>query len=95
LAESLLSGDATARRKIALTRDDTPTAIQIYGSNPSRLAEAASIAAEQEPAFIDINCGCWVPKVARGGAGAGWLRDPDAMVAMASMVVRSVSLPVT
>jgi nifR3 family TIM-barrel protein len=95
LAESLLERDATALRKIALTPDDTPTAIQIYGANPARLAEAASVAEAQQPAFIDINCGCWVPKVARGGAGAGWLRDPDAMVAMAAMVVRSVSLPVT
>ena len=42
-----------------------------------------------------MNCGCWVPKIARRGAGAGWLRDPDAMVAMAKMVVERVSLPVT
>lgn len=95
LADALLERDASALRKIALTPDDTPTAIQIYGADPDRLAEAASIAAAQNPAFIDINCGCWVPKVARGGAGAGWLRDPDAMVAMASMVVRSVCVPVT
>jgi len=36
-----------------------------------------------------------VPKIAGRGAGAGWLRDPAAMVAMARMVVESVSLPVT
>lgn len=95
LAEKLLERDATAVRKITLGSDDAPTAIQIYGADPARLAEAAEIAAAQKPAFIDINCGCWVPKVARGGAGAGWLRDPEAMVAMARMVVRSVSLPVT
>jgi len=95
LADALVEGDKTALRKITLTPDDAPTAIQIYGANPEQLAEAASIAEAQQPAFIDINCGCWVPKVARGGAGAGWLRDPDAMVAMAAMVVRRVSLPVT
>jgi nifR3 family TIM-barrel protein len=95
LADALVERDATALRKISLSADDTPTAIQIYGADPERLAEAASIAEAQQPVFIDINCGCWVPKVARGGAGAGWLRDPDAMVAMAAMVVRRVSLPVT
>ncbi|HTU61733.1 MAG TPA: tRNA-dihydrouridine synthase family protein [Polyangiales bacterium] len=95
LADALFDGDKTALRKITLAPSDAPTAIQIYGANPERLAEAASIAEAQQPAFIDINCGCWVPKVARGGAGAGWLRDPDAMVAMAAMVVRRVSLPVT
>src|SRR5207237_3594093 len=36
-----------------------------------------------------------VPKIAGRGAGAGWLRDPAAMVAMAKMVVESVSVPVT
>jgi nifR3 family TIM-barrel protein len=95
LADALLARDATALRKIALSKDDAPTAIQIYGADPALLAQAACVAADQKPAFIDINCGCWVPKVARGGAGAAWLRDPDAMVAMARMVVRSVPMPVT
>lgn len=93
--EGLLRGCRNAKRKATLAKDDQPTAIQIYGSDPARLAEAAAVAEEAGPAFIDINCGCWVPKVAGRGAGAGWLRDPDAMVSMAKMVVRSVSLPVT
>ncbi len=95
LAEGLLSGVGEALEKIRLRAGDGPTAIQIYGADAERLAEAASIAERAEPAYVDVNCGCWVPKVARGGAGAGWLRDPDAMVQMAKMVVRRVSLPVT
>ena len=93
--EGLLRGCRTARRKITLTEDDRPTAIQIYGSNPDRLAEAAEVAEEARPTFLDINCGCWVPKIASRGAGAGWLRDPKAMVEMAKMVVSRVTLPVT
>ncbi len=93
--EGLLRGCRNAKRKATLTPDDRPTAIQIYGSDPERLAEAARVAEEAAPSFIDINCGCWVPKVAGRGAGAGWLRDPAAMVAMAKLVVSSVSLPVT
>jgi tRNA-dihydrouridine synthase B len=93
--EGLLRGCRNARRKSTLASDDQPTAIQIYGSNPARLAEAADYAQNLAPAFIDINCGCWVPKVASRGAGAGWLRDPGAMVMMSDLVVRSVSLPVT
>ncbi len=75
--------------------DRSDTAIQIYGSSPERLAEAARVAESAEPAWVDINCGCWVPKIAGRGAGAGWLRDPEAMVAMAKMVVTSVSCLVT
>jgi nifR3 family TIM-barrel protein len=93
--EGLLRGCRNARRKLSLAEGDHPTAIQIYGSNPERLAEAARVAEAASPAFIDINCGCWVPKIAGRGAGAGWLRDPGAMVAMARMVVESASIPVT
>jgi nifR3 family TIM-barrel protein len=93
--EGLLRGCRNARRKVKLAPDDELTAIQIYGADPARLAEAARVAEAAEPFYIDINCGCWVPKIAGRGAGAGWLRDPDAMVAMARMVVESVSLPVT
>src|SRR5579872_145326 len=93
--EGLLRGCRNAKRKIRLAEDDTLTAIQIYGANPERLAEAARFAESAQPFFIDVNCGCWVPKIAGRGAGAGWLRDPAAMVAMARMVVSSVSMPVT
>lgn len=94
--EGLLRGCKNARRKMAIDHaTDHPTAIQIYGSDPERLAEAATVAEAAEPVFLDINCGCWVPKIARRGAGAGWLRDPEAMVEMAAMVVRRVDLPVT
>jgi nifR3 family TIM-barrel protein len=93
--EGLLRGCRNARRKATLAPGDQPTAIQIYGSDPERLVEAARVAEQARPAFIDINCGCWVPKIAGRGAGAGWLRDPAAMVEMAGRVVRAVSLPVT
>ena len=94
-AEGLVRGARVAQRKITLYEGDDPTAIQIYGADAERLAEAARIAEAAQPLYLDINCGCWVPKVAGRGAGAGWLRDPKAMVEMAQMVVRSVSLPVT
>ncbi len=93
--EGLLRGCRTARRKLLLTPEDQPTAIQIYGSDPDRLAEAAEVAEEAGPAYVDINCGCWVPKIAGRGAGAGWLRNPTAMVEMADMVVKRLKLPVT
>ena len=93
--EGLLRGCRNAKRKIKLADDDQLTAIQIYGADPERLAEAARFAETAEPLFLDINCGCWVPKICGRGAGAGWLREPEAMVAMVKLVVSSVSLPVT
>src|SRR5271165_6797449 len=57
--EGLLRGCRNARRKIELWPDDELTAIQIYGADPQRLAEAARFAESAGPLFIDINCGCW------------------------------------
>jgi tRNA-dihydrouridine synthase B len=94
-AEHMIARAALARRKATLASTDRPTAIQIYGSDARLLMEAAAIAADARPAFVDINCGCWLPRVARSGAGAGWLRDPAAMVEMARRVVAAVDLPVT
>ena len=94
-AEQLVADSALARRRAALPAGDHPTAIQIYGADPDLLMAAARIAETAQPAFIDLNCGCWIPKIARRGAGAGWLRNPSAMVEMARRVVQAVSLPVT
>ena len=94
-AEQLMANARPARRKITLAPADRPTAIQIYGADANHLLAAAQIAAEAQPAFIDINCGCWVPRVVGRGAGAAWLRDPAAMVAMAQRIVDAVALPVT
>jgi tRNA-dihydrouridine synthase B len=94
-AEQMIASSLIARRRAALAADDRPTAIQIYGADPALLLQAALIAERAEPAFVDINCGCWVPKIAGRGAGAGWLRQPSAMVEMARRIAAAVALPVT
>lgn len=94
-AEQLIADSALARRRAGLAADDRPTAIQIYGADPRLLLAAARIAASAGPAFVDLNCGCWVPGVVGQGAGAAWLREPAAMVAMARAVATAVDAPVT
>jgi tRNA-dihydrouridine synthase B len=94
-AEQLIADSRLARRRAHLAPEDQPTAIQIYGANPDLLLAAARIAEQAGPPFIDINCGCWIPAIARRGAGAGWLRDPPAMVEMARRIAAAVAIPVT
>lgn len=94
-AEQIIADSALARRRAYLPPDDRPTAIQIYGADPDLMMAAARIAQAAQPTFIDLNCGCWVPAIARRGAGAGWLRNPAAMVEMAHRIVGAVELPVT
>ncbi len=97
-AEQLVADSRIARRKALLADDDHPTGIQIYGPDPEVLVAAARIATAAGPAFLDINCGCWVPRVVGRGAGAAWLRDPAAMVAMARRIAEvgaETGVPVT
>jgi nifR3 family TIM-barrel protein len=94
-AQQIVIGGRGAKARLRLAAEDRPTAVQIYGGDPAQLVQAARIAERAEPAFLDLNCGCWVPRIARAGAGAAWLRDPTAMIAMAQAVVAAVGLPVT
>ena len=97
-AEQLVAHAARAEVRAAIAADTGPTAIQIYGPDPALLLAAARVAAAARPAFVDINCGCWVPKIVARGAGAAWLRDPQAMVTMARAIASALApegMPVT
>lgn len=95
IARGFFCGCKTAARKIDLEPDDRPTAIQIYGSDPQRLVEAARVADAAQPSWVDVNCGCWVPKIRVEEQALAGSRNPTAMVEMAKAVVAAVSLPVT
>ena len=82
-------------KKIRLSEEERPIAIQLYGSIEESMEGAARIAERMTPDFIDINCGCWVKKVAGRGAGAGLLRDLKQFEAIVKSVIRGTTLPVT
>lgn len=78
--------------------DETPCAVQLFGSEPDLMAEqAARIVAEYGPdvACIDINMGCPVSKVAGRGEGSGLMRTPGLAAEIVSAVTAAVGVPVT
>jgi len=94
-SEALIRDVERTRRKMTIFEFDRPLAIQLYGANIDSMVQAARVAEEVQPDFIDLNFGCPMKKIAGRGAGAGLLRDIPRMVKMAEEVVKAVQLPVT
>jgi tRNA-dihydrouridine synthase B len=76
-------------------RDEHPLAIQIFGSEPGVMAEAARMVVAAGADIVDINFGCPVRKVTKTGAGATLLEDPDRACAIVGAVAAAVDVPVS
>src|SRR5688500_6057898 len=75
--------------------DEHPLAIQIFGSDPRAMAEAARMVEDAGADLVDINFGCPVRKVTKTGAGATLLDDPARACAIVEAVAGAVSVPVS
>jgi nifR3 family TIM-barrel protein len=94
-AEGLVRNRASTRFLLNSHPDEKPLAIQLFGSDPWVMGEAARIVADEGADIIDLNMGCPVPKVVRQGAGAQLIRQPGKIKQMVEAVRSAVSIPVT
>ena len=88
----------------AVSADEAPMAVQIFGHETEYMAQAAKMLVSREyrgcqseiaPAVIDINMGCPVRKIAGNGEGSALMKDPKLAGEIVRAVVRAVSVPVT
>lgn len=94
-SDGLIRDAKKSVEKLKIYSYEQPIGIQIYGHFTEPMVEAAKLAEEAAPAFIDINFGCPVNKIANRGAGSGMMRYPDKMIEITQKVVKAVNLPVT
>ncbi len=94
-AEALIRNIGRAFKKIEILDQERPVGIQLFGSRPQALKEAASIAEQMNPDFIDINCGCWVKNHVARTEGAGLLKDLPLFEKIVKATVSGTKLPVT
>ena len=94
-ADALIRSVNKTQQKLAVSDEERPVAIQIYGRDVATMVEAARLCEEAKPDLIDLNFGCPVKRVAGKGAGAGMLRNIPLMLEITRAVVDAVRLPVT
>ena len=75
--------------------DEHPLAIQIFGSEPAVMAEAARMVEAAGADLVDVNFGCPVRKVTKTGAGATLLDDPGRACRIVEAIAEAVSIPVS
>ncbi|HEY3396349.1 MAG TPA: tRNA dihydrouridine synthase DusB [Armatimonadota bacterium] len=94
-ATGLHYGSRETERMMAICPAERPVGIQLFGSQPEWLAEAAQAAVRAGADFVDLNLGCSVPKVVKSGAGAALLSRPDLTVEIVRQLAAAVAVPVT
>lgn len=75
--------------------EESPFAVQIFGSDPDIMAETAYKALSTGASVLDINMGCPAPKVANNGDGSALLKNPQLIGEIVHKVVSACSVPVT
>lgn len=99
-ATALVYGDKKTFRLARITEEEGEVALQLFGKEPTVVAEAAARLAEARegsvpPVAIDINMGCPVPKIFSNGEGSALMRSPALIYDIVKATASAVELPVT
>lgn len=90
-AEALTRNNLKTEILMRRAENEKVYAIQIFGGEPERMADAAQIVLEKTHCeCIDINCGCPVPKIVKTGAGSALTQNPQMLKKVAEAVINAV-----
>ncbi|MBO4392528.1 MAG: tRNA dihydrouridine synthase DusB [Clostridia bacterium] len=87
--------DRKTAELLSFKDEEQPIGIQLFGNDPDIMAYAAKVVEERNPAFIDINMGCPMPKIVNNGDGCALMNDPLLAGKVIEAAVKAVKCPVT
>ncbi len=94
-AKGVSMNDAKSKELMKIDSAEHPSAIQIFGSEPEIMAEAAKFALSFSPDIIDINMGCPAPKIVKNKSGSVLMKNPALAGKITRAVADAVNIPVT
>lgn len=94
-ARSLIERNSTALRLVATTAEDQPLAIQLFGSVPEEMRDAAVLCQDAGVQAVDINMGCPVKKVVKIGGGSAMMTELAKTAALVRGMIEAVKIPIT
>jgi nifR3 family TIM-barrel protein len=94
-SEAIVRGNARTRQMLLYSDEERPISVQIYGSDPDRMAEAARVVESIGAEICDINMGCPANKILKGCAGCALMGDLDLARRIITTVRKAISIPLT
>src|SRR3982751_5535603 len=94
-ARSLLEKNPKAFKLIETCPADRPLAVQLFGSVPEEMRDAAVYLESIGISSVDINMGCPVRKVCRVGGGSAMMAETEKTAALVQGMVQAVNIPIT
>lgn len=94
-AKAILYHSKKTEALMAIHPAEQPVSLQLFGSDPGIMGEAAARIEEIPFAILDLNMGCPMPKIVNNGEGAALMKEPKLVAEIVTRVVRSIKKPVT
>lgn len=94
-SEAIVRGNARTRQMLLYSDEERPISVQIYGSDPDHMAEAARVVESIGAEICDINMGCPANKILKGCAGCALMGDLDLARRIITTVRKAISMPLT
>lgn len=94
-SNGLVYGSEKTVQLLDSTPEEKPLSVQIFGSNPLIMADAARIVQDSGADILDINFGCSVKKILKSNSGSALMKDPPLARRILDSVRQAVTIPLT